>query len=877
MPQENNMDTQQPYGTDPMSARPSAQSSDLYNQIAGEDKDVLVEVKKKQSLVMELVVLFMRAALYMDALRRTYEPVFRVLSVLWTVFMSLLYFSGILIVIFAVYNRLQLPIYLEDQLREREVQYESAEFGMDRIIVNHLTAKDNSYSVNNIVIYSTFADLLQKRIRFVELDGLRVYLDTNSDVNIINELPKILSQIQNPTQNRLDMDINALTISNAKLIVRTPQKEIPITFSMEAIYGSKMQIVMPLTLEEPSLQVQATLTTDGSSENPEWILTIAKGSITLPRSSPENIKGVLRLNMEKQQIKQVQADFQMGYGTIEKNIVAKLNSVDENDFMAQILWQKNNLTEPDLSSQVAFDIEHLSFINATTFKTWGQFYVKIPKLYGNTFDVTELSAPLKMDLVCENGFNCVGDVKQEANITIKDVGFVYENEWLVNTEIVQLKLMPQEKALILKEGNPWLSFSLPINNLIYEGKTLNTENKINVEVADLTISGDIFEGIEKASRLSVLAKELKFNSPNLLFEKGEIKANNLLDQTASFTMFAQEVRLPDLPLLSHPFELSLTMLGQQSEAKMAFNGTPISLIIQGYFKPQQKTFEGQIKIPPFNLSELTVSPTQLWPDIPSSVRNLSGKMAVYGKINWSSAHNIQGPLYIGLKDVSFDTRGVTVSGVNSVLTVDSLLPFVIQKDQHLTIQSIDGVIPFQDIDMFVQFKNDTIRINNMSLVGGGIPLSVPATVIPTKGANLLVYMKNIDPMTPEQFERAVKLNGLKPTAGTANISIPLSIQENKLSIPNITLKMQNVLLKRDGEGYNDIFGKEDNYFIRNGQIILDNNRIMQLVLNGRLLPSRTTKDVQLNKVELPASIFRPLSKQPLPKDIQQRQNALFGN
>ena len=170
-----------------------------------------------------------------------------------------------------------------------------------------------------------------------------------------------------------------------------------------------------------------------------------------------------------------------------------------------------------------------------------------------------------------------------------------------------------------------------------------------------------------------------------------------------------------------------------------------------------------------------------------------------------------------------------------------------------------------------------MRLNKLSVLGSGIPLNLPAAVIPTKNANALLYLKNDQPIQPKDFQKGFNLDGLEITAGTANLSIPLELQNGIFGISNITLKMQNVLAQRQANVYSDVFGTSDNYFIRTGQITMDKNNVLQLVFNGRLLPSRTQKDVQFNNVQMPDDLFKILSSHDVPKDITLRLNTLFDN
>ena len=76
--------------------------------------------------------------------------------------------------------------------------------------------------------------------------------------------------------------------------------------------------------------------------------------------------------------------------------------------------------------------------------------------------------------------------------------------------------------------------------------------------------------------------------------------------------------------------------------------------------------------------------------------------------------------------------------------------------------------------------------------------------------------------------------------------------------------------------FQEIFGTESAYFVRNGLITIDGNNNIQLTFNGRLLPSKTPKEIQLNNLALPKNFITPAPSKAVPGYIQSRQKLLFG-
>jgi len=853
----------------------AGQDSELYNQIAGQDADPQVIKKKNKSLLMMLMVLIMRFTLWIDSVKRTHERLFRFLGGVWALFMAIIYFSGVLVLIFALYNRMQLPIYLEDQMRARNIKFESAEYSMDRIIVRNLKDENSTYTIDTMIIYSTFTDLLQKRIRLVTLDGLNIFVDTKSNFNMLRDIPQLLSQIQNPTRGRLDLIINAVTVHNAKLTFKNQQVDVPISFSMEGIYDDSTQIVIPLNIKQPALQAKGTLTISGSNQYPEWTLSVSEGVITLPRSSPENITGDFKISLNQGALDNVLADFKMGYGTIEKHITADLRAKDETSLAGHVTWEKNNLTERDLSSHLSFGISNLTLANANEVRIDGPLTVTSKQFNTPDFGLTGLTAPLNVDIRCQNWSQCLFSVKEKAAITVQDAWFHYQRQMIRTKEGIQFTLQPQEEALTLREENPYILFQLPLQAVSSDADIEGTAQSLGFQATTLKIAGAIADSNTDATRLAINAQGLSYQSAALTLKEAALNIDNLLSNTSNLNVQSDSVQLSNLPLFSHPFRLNLTMVGNKATARANFQDTPIALQLDGQLSFSQKAFVGQIHIDPFDLKDLSVPPQDLWPAIPASIQNLTGQVAAAGQVKWLGTHNIAGPLNVGLKDVSFDIDNTHVSGFNTVLTLDAVQPLITKQNQHLYVQKVDGLIPFQNLDISCQLDGQNLRLNQFSVLGAGIPLNLPASVIPTKNANTLLYLKNDQPIQPKDFQKGFNLNGLEITAGTASITIPLELQNGVFGIPNITLKMQNVLAQKHGNVYTDVFGKSDNYFIRSGQITMDKNKVLQLVFNGRLLPSRAQKDVQFNNVQMPNDLFKTLPPQNIPQDIALRLKVLF--
>ncbi len=856
-------------------AAPSGMDEDLYAQIAGQD-DVLVTKKKSKSPFILVMAQIMRFIMYLDSLKYTYERTFRALGTLWGILMAAIYFSGVLVLFFGVYNRMQLPLFLEEQMRTRNVQFSSATYTMDSIRVYDLTDAQGKYKIDTLIIYSTFTDLLQKRFRGVIMDGVTIQTESNVADNVVDRLSFLLSGLENPTKNQMDLTVNSFTVNNGKLIFKDEQMEMPVSFSMEAVYKDKTQIVIPLSVTRENLKIKAMLSLEQAGRDSKWVFSVTEGSLALPRSAPENIKGDFKLTLNNGKLSDVQADFKMGYGTIEKNIKASFNTNDQGGFFGKVAWNKNNVTEPQFASNLAFTIENLKLLSFREFVINGNLLVESKGIQTQEFGLSQLQAPLKTDIACKDFSRCLMKITQDSPVDIYDLRFVLQNQVVQSSFPVQFVLKPTEKALSLEKENPYLSFDLQLENLSFEGKQENNE-EMKITLNNLTLNGALND-TSSMNKLAVKADNLSYQTPSVSFKNAYLEIDNVFQGSSRMYFTTQETKLANvMPLFAHPFNLNLNMVGNQASAQLMFKNTPLSLKLNGQLSLSARTFAGQIEVPPFNLKELTVPVQKLWPNVPSALTNPSGEITLKGQLVFSGTHNVSGPLYIGFKDVSFDVENRKVRGLNTVLSVETLVPFTTQSSQHLFVKSVQNILPFQNMDMIFQMDEQSFHLNQVSVIGAGVPLSLPPSILSLKTPNGLLYLKNEAPLTHETMTAMMNLKDVEVLSGTGALTIPVQIEQGTVALPNATLKFQNALVKRHQNAFEDVFANADSYYIRTGQVIMDKNRLLQLAFNGRLMPSKAPKAYQKNNVVLPDNFFKMMPDKAVPADIQKAQKALFGN
>ena len=861
------------YPTPKSGSARTPQDIELYRHISQEDAVMPVVKKDEKSPLIEFMAKVMRVALYFDSVKHTHELLFRRLNALWGFLMAILYISGILMLLFSIYNRVQFPSYMEQQMKTQGIQFESATYDMDHIEMHNLKGPDGLYSVDTLIARTTLVDLLQKRIRSVVLDGVNVYLNTSSDFNPIQDIPTILTQLQNPLKGETDLTIGALTVNNAKLKFQDSQVALPLSFSLEGVYDRKTKIMIPLSMNQPFLKFKGVLSVSDTAKNPTWVLNISSGNITLPRSAPEDFTGEIKLTLANQKLETLDAAFHLKTGTIQKEITANFKPKDEKGLTGTLSWARNHETESNLSSNMSMDFSYLTFSSKEPLRTSGTITIRSTQFNLNGISFTSLHQPMDADIICHTWKECTFNLKKETTVKLSNFQLEYNQQKFKAADALHFTI-PATNDLCLMDAEKSdfsLTFNVPLTDVIFE-----SDDETSSVPVDLTSKSFQLTGVwADEPRLTIQAQGLNYTSDTASLKQGILNIADLLQDTTPITLQAQEMLLFDTPVLSQPFQLNFKMVGTQAAAQLKFKSLPFLANLEGQFSLQKHTFVGQINVAPFDLKNISIPLNTLWPNIPNSIQNASGKVAIRGQLSWNNGRAVGTPLYLGLKDVSFNLGNTKIQGLNTVITMESLSPLTTKSNQHLFIKQVNALVPFTNLDMQFQLEDQSVKINQLLAFIGNMSVGLPPSAITPKNGVLTLDLKNNQNINLSSAQESVQLEGIQVNSGTASIAIPVNISANAVAIPNITMRLQDTQLTRKGTEFQDIFGTESGYFVRNGLITLNENRTVQLTWTGRLLPSKKTKEIQLNNLIVPAHFIKAASSGETPADIQNRQKFLF--
>ena len=151
-----------------------------------------------------------------------------------------------------------------------------------------------------------------------------------------------------------------------------------------------------------------------------------------------------------------------------------------------------------------------------------------------------------------------------------------------------------------------------------------------------------------------------------------------------------------------------------------------------------------------------------------------------------------------------------------------------------------------------------------------------SALIPYRKPNALLYFKTEKDFEMAKFSPFLNLTGITPVGGTGSIAVPMDVSEKGIMMPSMTLKVNNVTLRKKTDQKSDInlFDQgNDAYMIRNGQFIYTKGEQLQVDLDGWLMPMRKREPFAQKDIHLATPLFKSGEIGTVPEKIKEAQKA----
>lgn len=854
---------------------------ELLHQIAAPDrKEEREKEKKKRKKTQQkpissiAFVILMRSTLFWDATKRKYKKVFATLAYIWAFIISLVYAGGITMILTINYARTHFNTIVETYLKRHNIEVESLETDntLSRIKLSNVQDANQSYRIRNMYLYSSFGDFLRKKIHRIEFDYLTAKIqDTGTSVKFTPLFPLLLN-----LDKQQDIDISSVVIKNALLEIEGKSYKVPVNFSLDAQFGHKSVMNIPLRVRTENTNLMGNLTVEKTGTNFTWTLRNLRGTTNLLDQKTENLSGSVTLKTNELRPVSIQIKTLFSLGHTEKNISLDLKSIKKS-FEGTLHYSKkikqdnkeNTLTEFSLD----FDALQLnSFSNVTSLNP---IDVNIVKIGNPSFELQNVFGTLYGNLTCSN-LSCTYDITDTTPVSIGKITFKDSVNTYKNSQSVTFNATQQEGAL--KLSNKFSAINIRGKDLVFEGIKEPVNEKLKLDAKSFLIKTDDLNP-ERVASFS--AQHLNFKNPFQEIKDASIYINDIYRIENQYALNSSYISLSNNVIVKQPFALNIHSKNGRTQAKALFADGKIQANFNGSVNLGSGHFSGTIFIPPLHLEQIKELP-QISELFPSSVQNLKGQVSLYGNIDWKNDKQISGPLYLSLKNLHFSKGSTQVKNLNAVLALQSLQPFISQSAQNISIDEIEGGIPLQNIRSSVRFENQQLRIFSLSGSFAGINLNADNATIPYKSNSFLLYFRN-GSVNWEKINPYLKTEGLT-LSGTGSIYIPVEATPQSMQIKNAELKFLNSVLTYTGNNENlkdTLFKNTDEYIIRSGTMNISSqaNNILDAYINieGREKNAtehnfyRTDKSFNFNE------LLKPEAVAPIPANILKMQDQLSHN
>lgn len=859
---------------------------DLLSQIAAEDEgnDPQKKKAKKSSFVINLFVELMRLTFYYDEIKRKHELTFLILGWLWAGLILIIYLGGICALALLIYSYSQFPVYVRNFFRENDIMvqnFEMPDYTFSRIELKNLSDKDGTYSVKSLVINSTFADFLQRRVKSVVLDGvtIRVAGDENGHIDF-GMLPRFLINL-NVKKTAQSVKIDTLSITNAVLEFDGYNMKIPVSFSFTGVYDDNMKISAPFFVKQKEMDLMGTLSVTGNAKKMSFVFDISAGTLTLPYKSPENVTAKVTVDTASSKVDKVAGNLDFVYGRNTKKF--KWNLSREKEMFRGTLdmsFVNVDVSEKakEMKSNMSLNFDGVNFKHVGDFETQRPIRVTIQSFYQPNVSVSRLFSTLNGRLSCRWG-DCSYVLTRESPVSIEDMTFKYDADTIRSVSETSFVLKPNAKEPLFTLTGDRVDYRALMDRLSFSGYRNSQISPLSLSADGIALKGHFpFVGSDAAASLDI--KRLNYGSIEQDLSDAALKIDNVFDEDTRMTLNAKAVFKNSL-FFGVPVKINLENKGLNTKATFSLLDGKIRASFDGSARLNTGEFSGNVHVFPFNLKDIKLPLSDISPLVPKGLRNPSGRMGAIGRLTWSGTSQITGPFYVVLEDVGFKQGNIDVEGMNGVLLFQTLAPVSTAANQRLFIKSINTVLPFKNVD--TRFKTDSqfVRLTSLTADVAGIPFSSGNVLLPYKTTNMIIYLKN-GAVDISQLNPFIGKTGMT-VSGTANVMLPFEFRDQKMSLKNAEVKLSegSVRFSENSPFKPDFMDNSQEYQIKSGTFLVnssaENDKTVDISVtaSGRLLPSGDKRNVHETVSLNMSELIESSAAKPVPDEIIQRQKVVL--
>lgn len=863
---------------------PKQPQTDLLTEISREDKEkeAAEAAKAKRSFGEDFSRFMARVNLFFQADIRKNIYVFMTLKFTWIALVCLLLLGGLASLFVVIYGYTSFPNHIKTYMRDNNIvldETKQTRFSLSDLEVQNIKDKAGTYEIRSALLRYRFADLLKKKIQNVNLDGVKVIVKEGENGFDFGGLPKLLLRITQQTKNT-GMKINNIALTNAVVEISGQKFKLPIYFSLTGVYEGVSKLVVPLTVREEYINMTGNLTITAEKNGAvTWEIDDITGVLSFPSQSPENVKGKISVKTQKAKLSSFKGNINLSYGQNSKVLDLNLDKKANGLLSGTMKISLKEVTAYDKTktadSDITIKLDGLDFKKGFhLFETQKPIVLNIQSFKRGRFELTGASGTLNGHLVCQK-FNCTYKLTAPSSFSSGKAQFDLGNNVAISDKPLSFTLLPtkSDQSFSFNEGK--IDVDLLLSNIFFSGYKNTRLTPIQFKSALMGVQG-AFNMNAPQKRLNLEMNGLNYTTPDYQMTDAFFYIEDLFAASPTLKVSTPNFVLKDNSLIKAPFKLDLIHQNQKTMAEVSLEKDVIRLAFEGAVDFNNGQIIGDIIIPSFDLADVKRPLNQVSSLFPDFVHHTTGKVGVIGSIFFKNARQVEGPIYISLKDISTQTDNLKVSGLNTVLAFSSLEPLMTAGAQRVFIEKINGPLPLVNVSTNFQIDNQYAYLYDLSGYLGNIELVSETVLIPSKSraVQIAFHNNNIDlSLTGPYLNLPVNLTG-KATA-----SFPVELKNGSASIKGGEIKFSSATIsaktKSDRDKMKSLFQGRDTYTVRNGFVSINsqptsNTSTIQLMLETR---STETGNRTFRKdfTRSLGSLISPLSGVEVPASIREKQ------
>jgi hypothetical protein len=666
---------------------------------------------------------------------------------------------------------------------------ETANFSLSGTTLKNVRLDDTGSEVGEIRLFATLQDVLAGHLSKVEIADAKIQWPMQGAA-----AGKVAGAFNIFTKN--------LELINALATVRTPAGDLPLTLSGSVVdRGDKYQANLDVGGAADFAKLSGKLTGDVLKENGAARLhfELAEAKVTQPAFEMKRVTGFVDVDIDPaKSFPQPNAQLDFGALTLFKSeenpnglplqgakviasatqdkiqftIQARVPN-ESGDIDADLIIDQKDPAADRIYLKAEASLKKLDELGLTNLKGRGNLLVALNGTRAKTESIADLTRWQSLE-------GSAGIAMNKLSLP----GLLKDAEAIAT---VRLSLDPEKQIIAARAVDGPMSFSGVFRPIDLAPVFLSIPaNQTNPPVIVWDqVNRTLETGFDNASftGFGVQAKQLTANVKAYLDGAPAFEGKLNVDELSHMAVPQQKFFIPVRVALRLQRGNPLTMT--QVFGEITEKNGKLSAVITGKHDAAANVGDLQVNMPPVTMAKNVTTLSDLFPVSQGFVGDAYGTIGFSGDIAWGRSKKgwataSRGKLY--LRDFTCTVKGNVISGVSTVMDLDSLSPLVITK-QQVAVRALNVTLPLTNGVAVISLAKDkqlSVHSANWEFAQGKVAASPFTMNLGDMSTDVTLTATNLS--VPELFKVA-PTEGLMAT-GTVNGTLPLQIRNGEMTVVN---------------------------------------------------------------------------------------------